>query len=124
MRASVASIGSYIFFNRGECSTLYITEDLVVTNDHITLRLREEKGNKALCAGMRNTRHIACSDMPRVGNQLRAYFAGISTMGPPLARRWALNLEGDKAQWTVSTLTTWLQDAFNKVGNAPPPGFC
>jgi hypothetical protein len=77
-----------------------------VTNDHITLRLREEKRHKALRAGMRNTRQIACSDMPRVGNLLKAYFAGIGSMVPPLTRRWALSHEEDKAQWSASTLST------------------
>ena len=96
MRASVASITSYIFFDRGECSTLCIAEDLVVTDDDITLRLREEKGHKAPHAGMRNTRQIACSDLSRVGNLLRAYFAGTNTMGPPLTRRCALSREEDK----------------------------
>jgi len=74
-----------------------------MTNDYITLRQREEKGHKALRAGMRNTRQIACSDLPRVVNLLRAYFAGTSTMGPPLARRWALSREGDP-QWMATAL--------------------
>ncbi len=104
LRSSVASIVSYGFFNRGECSALCLIEDMVVTNDHITLRLREEKGHKALRAGMRNTRHIGCSGLPRVGNLLKAYFAGTSTMGPPLARRWARNHAGGKAPWSDSTL--------------------
>ena len=69
-RASVASIVSYVFINRGARSALSLTEDLVVTNDHITLRLREEKGHKTLRAGMRNTRQIGCSDLPRVVNLL------------------------------------------------------
>ena len=124
LRASIASIVSYVFFNRGECSALCLTEDLVVTNDHITLRLREEKGHKALRAGMRNTRQIGCSDLPRVATLLRAYFAGTSSMGPPLARRWALNHAEDKAPWTASTLTVWLQDAYTTAGHEPPPGFC
>ncbi len=109
MRASVASIISYIFFNRGECNAFCLTEDLVVTNYHITLRLREEKGHKTLRAGMRNARHIACSDSPRVGNLLRAYFAGTITMGPPLARRWTLNREEDMAQRTASTLSNTMR---------------
>ena len=61
-----------------------------MTEDYVTLRLREEKGHKALRAGMHNTRQIVCSDLPRVGNLFKAYFAGSGTMGPPLARRWAL----------------------------------
>ena len=123
-RASVVSNVSYIFFNRGECSVFcLITEDLVVTSDHNTLRLRNDNGHKALCAGMRNIRHIVCSDLPRVGNLLRVYFAGTNTMGSPLARQWALNREEDKAQWTAATLSTWLQDYFSKAGHSPPPGF-
>ena len=59
-----------------------------------------------------------------VVNLLRAYFAGTSTMGPPLARRWALTHDEDKAPWTASTLTLWLQDAYTKAGHEPPSGFC
>jgi len=124
LRASVASIASYIFFNRGECSALCLGEDLVVTSEHITLRLRGEKGKKDLRAGLRNTRQIACSDLPRVAHMLRAYFAGVSTMGPPLTHRWALCREEDKTQWTASTLSIWLREAFTKAGHSPPPGFC
>ncbi len=69
----------------------------MVTDDHIMLRRREEKGHTALRAGMRTTRQIVCSDLPTVGNLLRAYFVGIGTMGPPLARRWALSHEDNKA---------------------------
>ena len=73
---------------------------------------------------MRNTRQIGCSDLPRVVNLLRAYFAGTITMGPPLTRRWALSHVEDKAPWTASTLMTWLHAAFTKAGHKPPPGFC
>jgi hypothetical protein len=96
LRASVASIASYIFFNRGECSALCLAEDLVVTTDHITLQLREEKGKKDIRAGLCNTRQIACSDLSIVAHMLRAYFAGVSTMGPTLSREWALSREEDK----------------------------
>ena len=120
LRASVASIASYIFLNLGECSALCLVEDLVVTTDNITLRLRGEKRKKDLRAGLRNTRRIACSDLPRVAHMLRAYFAGVSTMGPPLTRRWALSREEDKTQWTASTLSIWLHEAFTKTGHSPP----
>jgi hypothetical protein len=122
IRASVASIASFIFFNRGECNVLCLAEDLVVTTDHITLRLREEEGNKGLRASLRNTRQIACSDLPRVGHMLRAYFAGVGTMGSPLKRRWTLCREEDKTQWTASTITTWLQGAYTRACHSPPPG--
>ena len=72
MRVFVASLASYIFFNRGECTALYLGKDMVVTDDYTTPRPREKKGYKALRAGMRNTRQIACSDRPRVGDLLRA----------------------------------------------------
>ena len=39
LRASIASISSYIFFNRGEYNALCLADDMVVTTDHITLRL-------------------------------------------------------------------------------------
>ena len=46
-RASVASISSYIFFNRGECSALYLAEGLVVTTDNITFRFGMRKERRA-----------------------------------------------------------------------------
>ncbi len=101
-----------------------LTEDLVATNEHITLRLREKKGKKALCAGLRSIRQIACSKLPRVGNLLCAYFAGVVTMGPSFIRRWALSRGENKTVWTASTLTIWLQEAFTKAGHAPPQGLC
>ncbi len=64
LRASVASVANYIFFNRGECSAPCPKEDLVVTIEHITLRMREVKGKKALRAGLRSTRQIAYFDLP------------------------------------------------------------
>jgi len=97
---------------------------LCLTTDHITLRLREEKGKKGLRAGLRNTRQKACSDLPRMGHLLRAYFAGVRTMGPPLACRWALCRGENKPQWTASTISTWLHSAFTIAGHSPPPCFC
>ena len=96
LRASIAASASYIFFNRGECIALCLAEDLVVTTDHITLRIREEKGKKSLRAGLPDTRQIAWSDLTRMAHMLRSYFSGVNTMGPPLTRRWALSREGDK----------------------------
>ena len=43
----------------------------MVTTDQIIFRLREEKGKKGLRTGLRNTRQIACSDLPRVGHMRR-----------------------------------------------------
>ena len=55
LRATVATIASYVFFNRGECIACAVTEDLVVSNTaHITLLLRQEKGRKGLNAGYKN----------------------------------------------------------------------
>jgi hypothetical protein len=119
LRALVASISSYVFFNSGECNALCLATDMVITTDHITIRLREEKGKKSLRAGLRSTRRIACSDLPRVGHLLRAYFAGVNTMGPPLARRWALCREEDKTQCTVLNFSTWLHAAFTTQGTSP-----
>ena len=43
LRASVASIASYVFFCRGECGASAKNGDLVVDATHITLRLSKEK---------------------------------------------------------------------------------
>jgi len=40
LRALVASITDYIFFNRGKCSALCLAEDLVIITGHITHQLR------------------------------------------------------------------------------------
>ncbi len=71
----------------------------MVTINHITLREIEEKRKKTFHAGLRGTRQVTCSNMPiRVDSILRAYFAGINTTGPPLARRWNIYREEDKSQ--------------------------
>ena len=40
LRAAVASIISYLFFNRGECSACALSSDIVVDEMHITVLLR------------------------------------------------------------------------------------
>ncbi len=60
LRASVASIASCVFFNRGECNCSgVLSEDMVVNDTHITLLLRGEKGKKARNKGQRFVRQIA-----------------------------------------------------------------
>ena len=54
LRATAASVASYLFFNRGECSAGALVEDLVIDDIHITLLLRHEKGQKTLNEGQRN----------------------------------------------------------------------
>ena len=118
-----ASVASYIFFNRGECIAFCLAKDMVVTNDHITLRLREGKGKKGLRAGLRNTRQIACYDLPRAGHLLRACFAGINTMGPPLTRRWALCREEDKKTMDGIDNLNMVRCGIHYGMALPPPGF-
>jgi len=62
--------------------------------------------------------------LPIVAHMLRAYVDGVSTMGPPLTRKWALSREEDKTQWTASTLSILLHEAFTKAWHSPPPCFC
>jgi hypothetical protein len=66
LRAAVATIAAYIFFNRGECGACALKGDIVVDNSFITLLLRQEKGKKALGAGLLNVRQIPCSEAPRI----------------------------------------------------------
>jgi hypothetical protein len=75
LRAAVATITAYMFFNRGECGTCDLHGDIVVDNDFVTLLLRDEKGKKALGAGRRNVLHIPCSKAPRFAALLRDFFA-------------------------------------------------
>jgi hypothetical protein len=51
LRTSVASIASYVLFNRGECNSGALSDDLVVIDTYIALLLRGEKGKKARNTG-------------------------------------------------------------------------
>ncbi len=66
MHASVASIASYVFFNREEYSSGVLSEDKVVNDTYITLLLRGEKEKNALNKGQRSVRQIAVRDLPRI----------------------------------------------------------
>ena len=127
LRAAVATITAYMFFNRGECGACALHEDIVVNDECITLLLRDEKGKKALGAGRRNVRQIPCSQAPRFAALLRAFFAGQDSMkgrnGKRL-RRWALFPPDDKALWSADTVSGWLLQACNAVKCQPPEGFC
>ena len=127
LRATVATIASYVFFNRGECSACALTGDLVVSSTHITLLLRQEKGRKGLDAGYKNIRQIATHEAPRIAALLRAFFEGQASMahqrGRALARRWSISPREDLEVWSALTLTDWLQTAFAATGHSPPEGF-
>jgi len=79
LRAAFATITAYMFFNRGKCGACAMKGDIVV-NMSITLLLREEKGKKALGAGLRNVRQIPCIEAPCFAALLRAFFAGQHSM--------------------------------------------
>ena len=81
MRACIASIASYMFFNRGECSSTALSNDLIIDDAHITQRLCNEDGHIARNKGQRTVRQIAVLDAPRLAAVLRAYFIGAPTLG-------------------------------------------
>jgi hypothetical protein len=56
LRVYIAYIASYMFFNRGECTSTALVEDLVADDSPITLRLRNNKEQKALNKGQRMVR--------------------------------------------------------------------
>jgi len=58
VRACIASITSYVFFCREECSACERREDLVLDATHITLRQRKEKGKHTFREGIKNIWHI------------------------------------------------------------------
>jgi hypothetical protein len=122
LRACIASIASYVFFCRGECGACARTEDLVVNDTHITLRLNKEKGQQHLREGRKNTRQILVDDMPRVAKAIKDFFEGMRMM-KTRARRWALTAREDKSRWTATTSTEWLQLALRATKHSPPAGF-
>ena len=69
-----------MFFNCGECGACAMKGDIVVDDMFVTSLLREEKGKKALGAGLRNVRQIPCIKAPRFATLLRAFFAGQHSM--------------------------------------------
>ena len=126
LRAAVATITAYMFFNRGECGACALRGDIVVNEDFITLLLRQEKGKKALAAGLMNVRQIPCSQAPRIAALLGSFFKGQKSMkkrkGPPL-RRWALSPAEDLELWSADTVSGWLLEACKAVDCHPPEGF-
>ena len=89
MRAYIASVSSYMFFNRGECNSTALSNDMIVDDAHITLRLRNEKGHKARNKKQQTVRQIAVLDAPRFASALAAYFTETATLEHK-KRRWAL----------------------------------
>jgi hypothetical protein len=81
LRAYIASVSSYMFFNRGECSSTNLSSDLIADDSHITLRLRNEKGHKARNKGQQSVRQIAVLDAPRPAAAIAAFFTGTATLG-------------------------------------------
>jgi hypothetical protein len=122
LRACIASVASYMFFNRGECSATALSNDLIGDDAHITLRLRNEKGHKARNKGQRSVRQIAVLDAPRPAAALAAYFTGTATLGHR-KRRWALTPAKDATPWSGETLSGWLRAAFTATGHSPRRGF-
>ncbi len=82
LRAAVATVTAYVFFNRGECSACANAQDVVVNETHIILLLRHEKGHKGLNAGYKNIRQIATHEVPRIAALLRAFFKGQRSLKP------------------------------------------
>ena len=124
IRAVIATITAYMFFNRGECGVCALRGDIVVANRFITLLLRQEKGRKALGAGLLNVRQIPCNEASRFAALLRAFFAGRHSMEGRHGKRlrlWSLGPSEDTTLWSADTLSGWLLDACNVVQCHPPP---
>jgi hypothetical protein len=65
LRAAVATITAYLFFNREECGACALRGDIVLDNSFIALIQRQDKGKKALGAGLLNIRQIPYNEVPR-----------------------------------------------------------
>ncbi len=81
LRESIASIVSYLFFIRGECSACALSSDLIVDDKHITLLLRKEKGRKNVQEGNMRARQAPRDGVPRVAAMLAAFVTRARAMG-------------------------------------------
>jgi hypothetical protein len=126
LRAAIATIASYVFFNRGECSACALLRYLVVSNTRITLLPQREKGRKGVNAGYMKVRQIASNESPRIAALLKAFFKEQAYMARPrdsLARRWSISPREDVEMWSALTLTEWLRVAYTTTGHLPPEDF-
>ncbi len=122
MRACFASSASCMFFNRAKCRSNAISEDLLVDDARITLRLRNEKGQKARNKGQQSVRQIAVLDAPIIDAALAGYFTGTATLGR-MKRRWALATAKDATRWSAEILSDFLRIMFTAVGHSSSEGF-
>jgi hypothetical protein len=81
LRTTVASIVSYLFFNRGECSACALSSDLIVDDKYITLLLRKEKGRKNAQEENMRARQIPCDGVPIVAAMLATFITRAKAMG-------------------------------------------
>ena len=81
LRVVVASVVSYLFFNRGECNACALSSDIVIDKMHITLLLREEKGMKNLQEGHMRSRQVPCEGVPRIAVVLASFITDAGSMG-------------------------------------------
>jgi hypothetical protein len=126
LRAAVATVASYVFFDRGECSACAKAQDVAVNDTHITLLLRHEKGHKGLSAGYINVRQIAVLKAPRIAALPSAFFKGQRSMGPSgekLSCRYSITPQEENEMWSADTLTEWLRAAYMATDSLPPEGF-
>ncbi len=86
LRATVATIAFYMFFNRGACVAYDLRGNLTVSDAHISLLLKNEKGHKKLGPGQYHSRQIACKADPRIAAVLRAFFARQESSGSRVRR--------------------------------------
>jgi hypothetical protein len=93
-----------MFFNREECGACALRGDIVVDDEFVTYLPRQEKGKKALGAGLMNVRQNPSREAPHFAAFLRAFFAGHHSLrgrhGQRL-RRWALGFSEKSKLWSA-----------------------
>ncbi len=122
LRAAAASIASYLFFNRGECSACALMADIAIDDTHTTLLIRHEKGNKALNEGHMNARQVPLAEVPRIAAIIATFFTKAVSIGRR-TRRWTLSPAKDMELWTAENLADWLSNAYTAARFLPPAGF-
>lgn len=120
LRAAACVALNFLLCHRGGTSTGCLRGDLTVDGRHITLFRRVVK------RGMPDDRvavlQISVEAHPVLAAVLRRYVRLQAAHCPEATHFW--QLPGDEpAAWTADTVTAWLAEACEAVGEEPPAGF-
>lgn len=120
LRATTCVALNFLLCHRGGTSTGCLRGDLVVDGRHITLFRRVVK------RGMPDDKvavlQISVAAHPVLAAVLRRYVRLQAAICPEATHFWQMPGD-DPASWTADTVSDWVAEACEAVGEQPPPGF-